>query len=106
MNCSKCGGPTKEKQINSARYTGPVYECLSGCMNGRYPLGTFPPRGEAAPSLNPDPGQPPAKNEAIQLLKDIDFKLSRICQALALKNDPLEKIATSDESLDLEPSRS
>lgn len=46
INCDRCSGPTKPKEITSKKtgkqYT--VYECKSGCMNGQYPYSRFAPR--------------------------------------------------------------
>lgn len=51
--CDKCGGETKPKQITSKKtgkqYT--IYECQSGCMNGKYPYSCFAPKvAKSAPT--------------------------------------------------------
>lgn len=57
IQCSKCGGETKEKSITTKFGPTTVGECLGGCKNEKgYPLGTFAPRKKQAPgAVQPAP---------------------------------------------------
>jgi len=60
VRCDKCSGMTKPKMITSKKtqrsYT--VYECLSGCMNGKWAYTCFAPRGSESPKTPYPPGIP------------------------------------------------
>jgi len=79
--CDKCGGGTVPKQITSKKtgkqYT--LYECTSGCMNGKFPYSCFPPKAGIAKAQ--PPVQDTFKAEVLALLneiKDISLNIQRM----------------------------
>lgn len=81
INCDKCEGPTKAKQITSKKTgkTYTVYVCLSGCktLEG-FPYSCFAPKE----LKNTEPVQP--GNQMLQLLEEI----KAICLAMNSKLPP------------------
>lgn len=88
INCDKCGGQTKPKQITSKKdqkvYT--VYECQGNCMseNGRFKYTCFAPRvpNTTTPQTN---GVKPS-GDAVAVLKSIDTSLKNILTILQAKS--------------------
>lgn len=83
VNCDKCGGQTKPKQITAKKdgkqYT--VYECQGNCMNGRFKYTCFAPKvpNTTTPAANNG-------NASMVLLRSIDETLKRIEKILANPN--------------------
>ena len=106
--CKECQGPTNARQVSKGP-NGPwtAHECAGSCRtpDGKYKLTTSPPRDDQGGYVDPPPGRVTTTknpNEAIEILKAIDYKLARMCQMLAVKLDPIEKVDLSDEAVDLE----
>lgn len=92
MNCDRCGGQTKEKWITSKK-TGrqhKMFECLNGCMEGRFTYSFFPPRDQTPKVtsnavVNKNEQQLPwYVGDIIERLKTIDSKLVEIKGALKI----------------------
>jgi hypothetical protein len=84
--CDKCQGPTTPKQITSKKtgkqYT--VYQCTSGCMNGRFAYSCFAPKvaGQSG-------GGATAPAASIGVLQDIAHELSEIKSIMLLMNSKM-----------------
>jgi len=99
LACDRCGKETQEKWITSKK-TGKqhkLFQCNSGCMEGRFPYSFFPPRESShasAPqqkSFQPPQGQvassgniPSYVVEIIDRLKSLDTKITAINNAMKL----------------------
>lgn len=73
-NCDKCQKPTSTIKEITAKATGKkhiLWICQSGCMNGKYQYGFFPPKEVKAPSQSAE-----TLNEILKVLQDIRSILS------------------------------
>ena len=88
--CDKCGqGTSKSKMINSKK-TGQsyvVFECTSGCRNGKWAYTFFPKElNEAQPQTKPvQQTQAKPNGDAVLYLKEINTTLKNILQILQTK---------------------
>lgn len=78
IRCDRCNGETREKRVpfkDKSRGTFLKYECVSGCMEGKWPYARFAPRGmgQAQTPQSPAPVVRDAGNEVLRLiLKEIE----------------------------------
>jgi hypothetical protein len=87
MKCDKCGGDTQQKRItskkNGNKYT--VYECTSGCMDGRYKYSFFPPKDAATPTAPKQQQSSGSSAQVVSLLEENNKLLAQILTALTGK---------------------
>lgn len=67
ISCDRCQGSTTEKRITSKKdgkqYT--VYQCDSGCMNGKFAYSMFAPRGTGQAQTKQSFNQAPPKDNDV-----------------------------------------
>lgn len=92
LNCDKCGTETnKTKQITSKKNgeTYLVYECVGGCMNGKWVYTFFPPKKSGAPKSAPQVNEVSA---TLAYLKRIDSNLNSLIAAVLKKEEKIDEI--------------
>jgi hypothetical protein len=101
IQCSACGGATKEKPITTKFGPTTVGECVSGCKNPKgYPLGTFAPRKRQAVP----PGavvQQPTIGTAQEMLRELQ-EIKAILLKIAFKKPENKTIQATEEVDDID----
>lgn len=84
INCDRCGGPTRPKQIFSRKknQTFDLLECTGGCRSGKYSYTFFPPQEAQVPVIQTE--EPKQGNgKATLILEMILLELKSMNQYLA-----------------------
>jgi hypothetical protein len=101
IQCSACGGATKEKAITTKFGPTTVGECVNGCKNDKgYPLGTFAPRKrQNVPQGAVQPA--PQIGVAADMLRELQ-EIKAILLKIAFKKPENKTIQANEEVDDID----